>query len=537
MRKKCLLLCAMSGVLFYSYNISYAHSDTRGRISANTNSQPIMLNNVNIYDKEIAIDADHYPLTIIINGGSVSGFYALSATNGGSISATGIRAKAGHVGLLTQDGRISLKNSIIAINRGVGIAFQPQTVSHGGYNTNVVTFLNTKLFVESGIGILGPFADGAVILQNSKIRADVLVKNKAHPENNNATLILNANHSTLEGGTRLSQQEAANETQYRNNQSAIPSANPQQKIIFNLNNDSKWVLRASKTETNDRDTILGPLRKNLILAIAERSRSDISILNLSNSTVTFESPTEGYYQTLYVGTGTDGSDTVYNAKGRVNLYLNAQWSDDKRAGQQKIDRLLILGHVTGSTTVHADVYGDPTDVDVFRPWNERGISLIQVYGNAKENSFELANGYTTVHDSPYKYVLNAYGPKSSHGLANINQRLSGINSHNNAFWDFRLQNQYLPNSNVKALVPQMANYLVMPNALFAAGFTDIENQNALLTNIRPMPWEIKSNKKSPFFLSSYGNKATLSSNRTALEYGYDADIGYAAIQTGVALAA
>ncbi|EJF88512.1 autotransporter outer membrane beta-barrel domain-containing protein, partial [Bartonella melophagi] len=545
MRKKGLLLCTMSGVLFYSYyNISYAHSDTRGRISVNANRQPIVLNNVNIYDKEIAIDADRYPLTITMRGGSVSGFYALSATNGGSISATNIHAKAGHVGLLASDGRISLKDSFVTIKRGFGIAFQPQTIPHGGYNTNVVTFLNTKLFVESGIGILGPFADSAVILQNSKIRADVLVKNKAHPGNNNATLILNANHSTLEGGTRFlqeeaaSQQETANVIQYRNNQSSIPLTIPQRKIIFNLNQGSKWILRASKTETDKRDHMLGPLRTNLILDIAQRSHSDISVLNINNSSIIFESPTEGHYQTLYVGAGTDGREAVYNAKGHVNLYLNAQWSDDKRADQQKIDRLLIFGHVTGSTTVHTNVYGDSTDVAAFRSWNERGISLIQVSGNAKENSFELANGYTTIHDLPYKYVLNAYGPTSRNGLANINQRLSGVNPYNNAFWDFRLQNQYLDSSaKIRALVPQMANYLVMPSALFVAGFTDIENQNALLTNIRPMPWEMKNNKKLFFFISSYGNKVTLSSNRTALEYGYGADIGYAALQTGVALAA
>ncbi|OPB30106.1 autotransporter outer membrane beta-barrel domain-containing protein [Bartonella sp. WD12.1] len=545
MRKKCLLLCTMSGVLFCSYyNISYAYSDTIGRVSSNINSQPIFSNNLSIYDREIAIKADRYPLTITMNRGSVSGFYALSATNGGSISGTGIRARAEHVGLVASDGRISLKNSIITTNRGVGIAFQPPIIPHRGYNTNVVTFLNTKLFVKSGIGILGPFADGAIILRDSKISADVLVKNKAHPENNNAILMLTAIHSTLEGGTRFlqeesaSQREAANVIQHRNNQSSISSTIPQRKIIFNLDNGSKWILRASKTETNVQDNMLSPLRKNLILDITERSRSDISILNLSDSTVAFESPTEGHYQTLYVGTGTDGREAVYNAKGHVNLYLNAQWSDNKSAHQQKIDRLFIFGNVTGSTTVHINVYGDPADVTVFHPWNERGISLIQVFGNAKENSFELANGYTTVHDSPYKYVLNAYGPKSSRGAANINQKLPGVNPHNNAFWDFRLQNQYLDSSaKIKALVPQMANYLVMPSALFSAGFTDIENQNTLLTNIRTMPWEMKSNKKSSFFLSSYGNKATLSSNRTALEYGYGADIGYAAIQTGVALTA
>ncbi|ENN89899.1 autotransporter outer membrane beta-barrel domain-containing protein [Bartonella bovis] len=543
MRKKSFLLCTMSGILFCFYNINYAQSNTRGRISADTNNQPVVLNNINVYDKEIAIEADRYPLTVTMNKGSVSGFYTFSATNGGSISAIGIRARAGHVGLLTSDGKISLKDSIVIIKRGFGIVFQPQTIPQGGYNTNAVTLTNTKLFVESGVGVLGPFADGVVILQNSEIDADVLVRSKVHSNNNNATLVLTANRSILKGGIRFSQQEgdtrileqrAAGMIQYRNNQFSSSSTSTRE-IILNLNNGSKWTLKASKTETDERDHMLGPVRVPLILDIAKRSYSNISVLNINDSSIVFESPTEGYYQTLYVGAGTDGREVVYNARGNVKLYLNAEWSDDKRADQQTTDRLLIFGNVTGTTTVYVDVYGDPADVVTSVSLNKRGLSLIQVSGKAEENSFKLANGYTTLGGSPYKYVLNAYGPTSRSGLASRRQKLH--KSDNNAFWDFRLQNQYLANSNVKALVPQMANYLVMPNALFSAGFTDIENQNALLTSIRAMPWEMENYKKNSFFLSSYGNKATLSSNRTALEYGYGANIGYAALQTGVALAA
>uniref|UniRef100_UPI000C9C28B5 hypothetical protein n=1 Tax=Bartonella bovis TaxID=155194 RepID=UPI000C9C28B5 len=546
MRKKSFLLCTISGILFCSYyNINYAQSNTREKISADINNQPIVLDNIDVHDKQIAIEANRYPLTITMHKGSVSGFYTLSATNGGSISAIGIRAKAGHVGLLTSDGKVSLKDSIVTIQRGIGIVFQPQTIPQEGYNTNVVTLTNTKLLIESGVGVLGPFADGVVILQNSEIDADVLIKNKVHLDNNNATLVLTANNSILKGGIRLSQKEgntrvfeqrATGVIQHHNNQS-LSSSTSTRKIILNLNNGSEWTLRASKTETGERDHMLGPVRTSLILDIAKRSHSDISVININDSSIIFESPTEGHYQTLYVGAGTDGREAVYNARGNVKLYLNAEWSDDKRADQQATDRLLIFGNVTGTTTVYVDVYGDPTDVVTSVPLNKRGLSLIQVSGKVEENSFELANGYTTVHDLPYKYVLNAYGPKSRHGLADINQRLSGVNPYNNAFWDFRLQNQYLPNSSVKALVPQIANYLVMPNALFSAGFTDIENQNTLLASIRAMPWEMKNYKKNSFFLSSYGNKATLSSNRTALEYGYGANIGYAALQTGVALAA
>ncbi|ENN90530.1 autotransporter outer membrane beta-barrel domain-containing protein [Bartonella schoenbuchensis] len=308
-----------------------------------------------------------------------------------------------------------------------------------------------------------------------------------------------------------------------------------QKTVLYLNNGSKWILRVSKTETDDRDKMLGPVPKAFILDIAQRAHSDISVLHVDNSSIIFESPTEGHYQTLYVGAGNAETQKVYNAGSNAKLYLNTNG--------RKADRLFVNGDVSGSTTVHVNIQGNISNTTNLLfltgslPLNKRGISLIQVVGQATENSFKLAKGYMTVSGSPYKYTLNAYGPTSRNGLADINQRFFNVNSYNNAFWDFRLQNQYLPNSNVKALLPQMASYLVMPNALFTAGFTDIENQNALLTNIRPMPWEMKNDKKLFFFISSYGNKATLSSNRTALEYGYDADIGYAALQTGVALAA
>lgn len=35
----------------------------------------------------------------------------------------------------------------------------------------------------------------------------------------------------------------------------------------------------------------------------------------------------------------------------------------------------------------------------------RGLSLIQVSGQADRNSFKLENGYVTMDGSPYKYVL------------------------------------------------------------------------------------------------------------------------------------
>ncbi|WP_345119662.1 autotransporter outer membrane beta-barrel domain-containing protein, partial [Bartonella pachyuromydis] len=106
------------------------------------------------------------------------------------------------------------------------------------------------------------------------------------------------------------------------------------------------------------------------------------------------------------------------------------------------------------------------------------------------------------------------------------------------FWDFRLQKETLDDEGkILALVPQVASYLVMPNALFSAGFADVNNQNTLINNMRATAFETKDHKNRGIFLSSYGNKMTLSSHRTPLQYGYGADLSYAALQAGVTLAA
>ncbi len=91
-----------------------------------------------------------------------------------------------------------------------------------------------------------------------------------------------------------------------------------------------------------------------------------------------------------------------------------------------------------------------------------------------------------------------------------------------------------PESNVHAVVPQMANYLVMPNALFA-GLTDIAKQNALLANMRTSV--LGKDSPNTFFLYTYGGTGTLSSKSAPYKYGYSgAKLGYAALQAGATLA-
>ncbi|WP_441296298.1 autotransporter outer membrane beta-barrel domain-containing protein [Bartonella harrusi] len=91
--------------------------------------------------------------------------------------------------------------------------------------------------------------------------------------------------------------------------------------------------------------------------------------------------------------------------------------------EQKTDRLLIYGDVEAKTTVHVDaVSGSPRGGTGFEG-NNKGISIIQVSGRAKEDSFKLDGDYVALDNFPYQYRLYAYGPKSRLGKASAVQKL------------------------------------------------------------------------------------------------------------------
>ncbi|WP_273757298.1 autotransporter outer membrane beta-barrel domain-containing protein, partial [Bartonella sp. MM73XJBT] len=388
-------------------------------------------------------------------------------------------------------------------------------------SSNEINLTNTKIHTDNGTGILvGSFVEksienspalpiGTLNLKDSEIHADMLLDdgiiwNKISWEGKdvwdetkvkeiaNGSFTLNAEHSTLEG--------KANITKERN-------------VRFDLKNGTQWFL---KTSTQEKD------KNGKLLDIAQRSRSDISVLDLENSSVIFKEPTtDGYYHTLHIGSGQPDTKAVYNTIGDTQISFNTWWSDGKPIAEQKTDRLLINGDVSGHTNILVNLTGNTTQKNISDvEKNIRGLSLIQVSGTAKEGSFKLAHGYTTINGSPDKYMLRAYGPNSSQGKANMEQNL--LDEKNENFWDFRLQPEFLdsnsgsgsnpdgsgpnqgsgsnPEANVHAPVGQMASYLVMPNALFYTGLTDMAKQNALLDNMRTSVVAKEQEKQSGFFL-------------------------------------
>ncbi|WP_375627449.1 autotransporter outer membrane beta-barrel domain-containing protein [Bartonella sp. PS17NMGDW] len=501
----------------------------------NSQASNVTLKNVHITNAKFGVYAmDHSKITI--SGGSfVGNDIGINAESGSTIALTddakitssngyGLHASGLDSTITMTQGNITGKEAALAVENGGHIDTTNifATAERNGIKfenpeedtTSEINLTNAKLHIKNGIGINVDESTGTVNLgKKSEIRADVLLVTKASAEENGLAFTLNSDNSILEGRAKV-----------------INSP----KTIFNLQNNTQWIV---KTSTNEKDD------DGNLLDIAQRSRSDISTLNLNNSTIVFNGPTEEHYHTLHIGSGKPDTQEVYNATGDAKIYFNIAWSDGAAINDQKTDRLLIHGDVSGSTTVYikSDTGDESSVVNAADPSNIGGLSLIQVSGKAQEGSFKLVNGYTTRDRLPYKYTLTAYGPESSHGQADIAQSL--FDEKNENFWDFRLHKEILEagsgsGPSVIAPVAQTASYLVMPNALFYSGLTDMAKQNALLANIRTSVLGKKEEEKQTgFFLYTYGSTGTLSSERGPLKYGYGADIRYAALQAGVTLAA
>ncbi|WP_336294559.1 autotransporter family protein [Bartonella sp. CB169] len=526
--------------------------DVKNGIEAK-DGKTITLHNAKIQDKNFAVIARGKNAIVNMTGGTVtSDFVAFSVSDGGIIDAKGVTVTAGIVGVVNMNGAINLKDSTIHVTAdhiAEGIIFRNSISDNRGQNppkprrrnsraaegkavavqspnvSNNVILDNTKLFVKNGIGIsaYGTHEKGEISLKNSEIHADVLLKNTKEEKAPEHTIVLTTDRSLLKGRARTLKES---------------------KTVFNLENNTKWFLKANKNARNNDDKDPNHTR----FGVDNNSYSNLSELKLINSVIAFDEPEAGRHQVLFVGANPQKKDQapselpVYTATGNAEIHLNSKWSDHSPVTEQATDRVIINGNVSGSTVVHINLQGDDkkiTDKDAVREDHEvasssetHGISVIQVSGNASEDSFRLAKKYTTMRGLPYRYVLTAYAP----GTSRASQNLLVNNDRN--FWDFRLQNAYIDkDKRIRALVPQVANYLVMPNALFSTGFTDVNNQNVMLDNMRATIFGLEDRKKKGIFLSSYGEKVTLSSNSNPLQYGYASDVNYFALQAGVVLSA
>ncbi|MGF7158375.1 hypothetical protein GGR09_001767, partial [Bartonella heixiaziensis] len=280
----------------------------------------------------------------------------------------------------------------------------PESLWKGGALLRGDVYLqDTKFMVPNSAAIYSRKSAGSILLQNSTLSGDLLLK----LEDGSFVYVVSTENSTLLGGARIDENSHAE---------------------FRLRGGSKWTLKR-------------PQAKN-VRASSSIGDSSISLIHLiDGSSIVFEkseSDTINDYQTLRIGKGTG---EVYKAQGGAHIYLNTYLNSGGSKENQKTDRVLINGDVSGITTVHVQAVSGSPKESTGRGGNNESLSIIQVSGKAEEGSFRLEGDYVTLKNSPYKYRLRAYGPSSDLGKADPSQRL--VAGEGDDFWDFRLENEYV----------------------------------------------------------------------------------------------
>ncbi|WP_345096995.1 autotransporter outer membrane beta-barrel domain-containing protein, partial [Bartonella acomydis] len=314
--------------------------------------------------------------------------------------------------------------------------------------TGMVSLKKTVFEVAKSVAIYGNNSAGHVSLENkTTLSGDLLLRAE-----NNSNIVLSLDNSIIVGGSSIEKSSYVN---------------------LDLANRSEWILKRGE-------------HKNWVASNSECMDSCVSSIRLVNSVIEFVSPESGsLYQTLRIG---DGSGKVYAAQRDASISLNARLNPHDSSNEQVTDRLLIHGDIEGKTRIHVRGVSGEVSKSKDHPKVAHSVSIIQVYGKAEKDSFQLDGNYVVLANSPYKYTLRAYGPEVTSKQEHVQQKFM---KDGGEFWNFRLENQYVK-ANIPALgfagserfvrsvVPQVPTYLLLPNSIFHAGLMDISNQNKQL---------------------------------------------------------
>jgi len=407
----------------------------------------------------------------------------------------------------------------------------------------------SSYITTSGMGAYGIMFDDSTTGASTFSLVNSAILNNIDLESFQATAIMAKNqipnkvearnNSIIKGSDRL--------VEVRNNINDGPT-----RLSFYANNSQLFGGAAVDDKSYLQMHLSNRAQWNLHHDASANGLSEVSVLLLENNGIIhFDSPRNGVYQTLRVGAGNPGQDTVHYSAGKTYVRLNTWLNEGGAWDNQLTDRLFIEGNVNGQTTLiineAPDSPGGQTSASGTHLASE-GISLVQVSGTATAASFILDGGYITMNDLPYTYKLYAYGPTSNNGAADPTQKQVSGNNH----WDYRLQSECMgacvpvepslpPEPEppqppkpppAKQVVPQVANYLVAPTALLHSGLQDISSLHQHLADMR---WEITHQvpmDRQEFFLRSANGNYHYRNNLAAGQYGYNADITYAATQIG-----
>ncbi|WP_273760442.1 autotransporter outer membrane beta-barrel domain-containing protein, partial [Bartonella sp. ML70XJBT.G] len=394
---------------------------------------------------------------------------------------------------------------------------------------DVVTLSRTMFSVLGGTALYGTGeTNGAVSLLQSTLHSEGLLLKVEK----GASIMVLADASDLEGRSEVD--ESSNAELY-------------------LSNESAWILQSKKQRNQQESEI-----------IRDSSVSLVSLMNDSTIKFTNSKPDSDYiYHTLRIG---NGIDDVYKVQDGGHIYFNTFLDAGGDINKQQTDRLLIHGDVSGTTTVHVSAVSGSLGGSTGSGGNDQGISIIQVSGEANQNSFKLDGDYVTLSGLPYQYKLYSYGPTSDLGKANPAQRLV---KGSGDFWDYRLETGYMkpepsppapprpepepepgpsptppvppkpepePKPRPKVVVPQVSTYLLLPNTLFHTGLMNVTHTNKWLESLRIVSGGMLERRDNPaFFVRGYGGNHRYRSNLSRLEYGYGGEIDYNAVDAGVLL--
>ncbi|WP_273720906.1 MULTISPECIES: autotransporter outer membrane beta-barrel domain-containing protein [unclassified Bartonella] len=387
----------------------------------------------------------------------------------------------------------------VGVVKSNAVSQQKETPIHV---TGAISLKKTNFEVANGIAIYANGSNGQISLEKETILAGDLLLSA---ENNSSVLAV-VDNSVIVGGTRVDKGSYAK---------------------LDLTNKSTWILTRSAHKIDEQNS--------------ECVDSCISSLSLVNSRMKFVAPkSEEKYQTLHIG---EGKGIVYRAEGDVSIHLNAHLSPNDPSDEQVTDRLVIHGDVSGKTTVH--VQGISENIaDKGHVRNPHSVSIIQVYGTAAKDSFQLDGNYVALQNSPYKYTLRSYSPKATAKQEHVEQKFI---KDGGEFWNFRLENQYVkstlptlasgfPEQFVRSVVPQVPTYLLLPNSVFHAGLMDVNNQSKQLEALRATYNGMVEVRENPaLYLRGYGGSYRYTSNLSALEYGYKGDLNYNGLEAGLLL--
>ncbi|WP_338070267.1 MULTISPECIES: autotransporter outer membrane beta-barrel domain-containing protein [Bartonella] len=312
--------------------------------------------------------------------------------------------------------------------------------------------------------------------------------------------------------------------------------------------------------------------------------SSVSFVKDIDCSISFQRPRDGHCKTLRIGKLDDDNGLDYAYAGNDSrLFINASLATtDNQVRGIEADKVLIYDNIYGKTKVSIiEVSGKERSHNKATQGDNKGVSIIQFYEKAEEDSFKLAADYVTVKRMPYRCCLRVYGSTSSFRHAKEENKLAKGQSikRNEDFEDFRLESEYVHSfshcphiqlkndvshcrvsrslsthahhndelaghdasahyleEGVKAVISQVPTYLLMPNTLLQISLTDVNNHNKQLETSRSAAGALEENRKSlALFVRGYGGSYRYVSDLFALEYGYGGNLNDNAIEASVLL--